>query len=159
MSEHGHAGATEAHGDHHYEYLGEATNEAAPDEPITPGWLTLLGITLVLAAMLAYVATRPDGKTRAELSPPVPSGAVEPAAAAPANSALRPSVRPLASGFRGLPPGMVPSAFAARPGASGMPPRPLRPPGSFAIQPGTPPGGPGGAPPPQRRPAPPGTPQ
>jgi hypothetical protein len=147
MSEHGHAGAAEAHGDHHYQYDGKPADDA-PGEPVTPGWLTLLGITLVLGILLAAVAMQPDGKTRAELTPPAPSGS---AAAAPAPPPpARPAVRPLASGFRPLP-GMIPSGFAPRPGMSGMPR--VRPPGTFTVQPGTPPGGPG-APPTPRRPPP-----
>ena len=68
MSEHGHAASSEGHGDHHEEYLGIPADEAGPGEPSTPGWLTLLGMGLVLSAMLAFLATRPDGKTRAESS-------------------------------------------------------------------------------------------
>jgi hypothetical protein len=156
MSEHGHAGTSEAHGDHHYQYDGKATDEA-PGEPITPGWLTLLGITLVLAALLGLAAMRPDAKTRAELTAPAPSGGAAPAApaATPAapNPGARPPVRPLASGFHPTP-GMIPSAFFARPGAGGMPQQPGRPPGAFAVQPGGPAGSPGGAPPPRRPPPP-----
>jgi hypothetical protein len=129
MSEHAHA-AADSHGDHHYVYDGTPANEPGPDEPATPGWLTLLGITLVLAAMLGYLATRPDGKTRAELAPS--AGSAAPAAAAP--SPAQPA-RPAPSGFR---PGMLPSAFLPRPGASA--PHPLAP-GQFAIQPGNPGGG------------------
>jgi hypothetical protein len=152
MSEHGHAGTSEAHGDHHYQYDGKPTDEA-PGEPVTPGWLTLLGITLVLAALLGLAAMRPDAKTRAELAPPAPSGGGAPAAApAQPNPAARPPVRPLASGFHPTP-SMVPSAFFARPGASGLP-RPIRPPGTFAVQPGSTAGGSGVAPPPPRRPPP-----
>ena len=127
MSDHGHAGAADAHGDHHSVYDGAPANEPGPGEPTTPGWFTLLGITLVLALMLAWVATRPDGKTRAELTP---SGS---ASAAPAASAPRPD-RPLPTGARpGMPPGM-PSAFLPRPAPSGV--RPVRPGGEFAIRPG-----------------------
>jgi hypothetical protein len=129
MSDHAHAGAAEAHGDHHSVYDGTPANEPGPGEPATPGWFTLLGISLVLALMLAWVATRPDGKTRAELTPSTSASA---AASAPAPSP-RPD-RPMPPGAR---PGMLapaPSAFQARPAPSGA--RPIRPGGEFAIQPG-----------------------
>jgi hypothetical protein len=159
MSDHGHAGAAEGHGDHQYEYHGEATDEPGPGEPVTPGWLTLLGISLVLVVMLGFVAMRPDGKTRAELTPSTGSEGAAPAAPAPAPSAdLGARVRQLASGA--VRPSGAPSGLPfARPGASGMP-RIARPPGQFAVSPGGPgapggpaaPGAPGGAPPPPRRP-------
>ena len=130
MSDHGHAGAADAHGDHHSVYDGTPANEPGPGEPATPGWFTLLGITLILALMLAWVATRPDGKTRAELTPSSSASAV--AAAAPA-SAPRPE-RPTPPAARpGMPTGL-PSAFLPRPAPSaGI--RPIRP-GEFAVRPG-----------------------
>jgi hypothetical protein len=154
MSDHGHAGAAEGHGDHHYEYHGEATDEPGPGEPVTPGWLTLLGISLVLAVMLGFVAMRPDGKTRAELTPPGASAAA-PTPAPSGDPGAR--VRALASGA--VRPTGMPSGFPfARPGASGMP-RLARPPGQFAVAPGGPgapgtPGAPGGTPLPRRPPPP-----
>jgi len=162
MSDHGHGAAAEAHGDHQYEYHGEPTDEPGPDEPVTPGWLTLLGISLVLAVMLGFVATRSDGKTRAELSAGAPSAAPAPAAAPAPSANPGARVRPLASGaFR---PGAIPSgAFPfPRPGMSAFP-RVARPPGQFAVAPGGPapggpapggPGGPGGGQPPRRPPMP-----
>jgi hypothetical protein len=153
MSDHGHAGAAEAHGDHHHEYHGEPTDEPGPGEPVTPGWLTLLGISLVLVVMLGFVALQPDGKTRAELTPPGASAA--PVAPAPsADPGAR--VRPLASGA--VRPSGMPSGFPLpRPGASGMP-RFGRPPGQFAVTPGGEPGAPGAAPTLPRRPPPPAPP-
>jgi hypothetical protein len=134
MSEHAHGGASEVHADHHNVYEGKPADEPGPGEPATPGWLTLLGITLVLAAMLGYVATRPDGKTRAELTP---AGATTTTAApAPVLAAANPSARPVRPMPSGLRPGMFPSA---------------RPPGNFALIPGSPGGG---AAPPRRRPVP-----
>ncbi len=128
MSDHGHAGAADAHGDHHSVYDGAPANEPGPGEPATPGWFTLLGITLILALMLAWVATRPDGKTRAELTPSSSASAVAAAASAP-----RPE-RPTPPGARpGMPAGL-PSAFLPRPAASGI--RPIRPGGEFAVRPG-----------------------
>jgi hypothetical protein len=142
MSEHAHGGAPGAHADHHYEYAGTPANEAGPDEPVTPGWVTLLGISLVLALMLAFVATRPDGKTRAELTAkPSSSEAPSATAATPPPRPTPPAnARPVPSGVRPtLPPGALGSAA----------PR-LRLPGQFAVQPGNT-GNPGQ--PPQRRPA------
>jgi len=125
MSEHAHSGASHAHADHHYEYDGTPAEELGPGEPTTPGWLTLLGISLVLAVMLAFVATRPDGKTRAELTPQ-PSGSGTPSATATAQPAPPANARPIPSGVRPtLPPGALGSAA----------PR-MRLPGQFAVQPG-----------------------
>jgi len=122
MSEHGH-GSGAADADHHHEYLGEPANEA-PGEPVTPGWLTLLGVGLVLVLMLGYLATRPDGKTRAELTP-ASSANPTPAAAAPKAPPPTPSpeARPanvVPPGFR--PPGLASAMATARPAA-----RPVRP--------------------------------
>jgi hypothetical protein len=83
----------EAHGDEHD---GHDDDHHAPPplpEPATPLWLTLLGISLFLVAGILFVATRPDGKTTAELTA-VPSAAA-PAAAAPVPNpgAANPAVR------------------------------------------------------------------
>ena len=121
MSEHGHgSGAAD---DHHYEYLGEPANEA-PGEPVTPGWLTLLGVGIVLVLMLGFLATRPEGKTRAELTG-VPSGKPAAADAAPKPQPPTPApearpANPVPPGFR--PPGMASALGAVRPAA-----RPVRP--------------------------------
>jgi hypothetical protein len=67
----------------------------ALEEPATPLWLTLLGVGLFLVAGIAFIASRPDGKTTAELTaaraPAEPAASAAPAAAvpAPANPALR----------------------------------------------------------------------
>jgi hypothetical protein len=133
MSEHGHGSGTDA--DHHYEYLGEPANEA-PGEPVTPGWLTLLGIALLLIVMLGFLATRPDGKTRAELSA-VPSAQPSAAAAAapdrPAPAAEARPANPVPPGFR--PPGMASALATARPAAPGASARGLRP-GPFGVSSG-----------------------
>jgi hypothetical protein len=149
MSDHAHAGAADAHADHHYVYEGVPANEPGPDEPATPGWVTLLGISLVLAVMLAFVATRSDGKTRAELTPTAAAAA----SAAPADKAPEAPVRPARPMPSGAPPGMLPSELmqrlgrgAARPGQP-----PGQAPGQFAVQPGSP----SGAAPSPHRPAPP----
>ncbi len=126
MSEHAHGGASEAHADHRYEYAGTPADEAGPGEPTTPGWVTLLGISLVLALMLAFVATRPDGKTRAELTPQA-SGSGAPSATATAQPAQP------ANPLRPMPPGARPML---PPGALGSAPPRLRLPGQFAVQPG-----------------------
>jgi len=123
MSEHGHAASSDGHGDHHEEYLGIPADEAGPDEPSTPGWLTLLGMGLVLSAMLAFLATRPDGKTRAELTP----GASASGSAAPAPAAPTPAPVPTPA---------RPSLDAIRPaGSASAAPRLLKP-GQFAVNPG-----------------------
>jgi fermentation-respiration switch protein FrsA (DUF1100 family) len=140
MSDHAHAGAAEAHADHHAVYDGKPANEPGPGEPATPGWFTLLGITLVLALMLAWVATRPDGKTRAELTPSSSASAVAAAAKASAPRPERPA-RPAPPTARpGMPPTGLPNRFLPRPAPSGAtgarPLRPVRPGGEFAVRPG-----------------------
>jgi len=134
MSDHGHADSNAGHADHHDEYLGVPADEPGPGEPATPGWLTLLGMGLVLVTMLGFVATRPDGKTRAELSPaasaaPKPEAAPTPAPA-PNPEGNRPA-RPSPDMFR---PAGTASAANARPLPSGSP-RLVRP-GPFAVGPG-----------------------
>ncbi|HEY6079777.1 MAG TPA: hypothetical protein VIW29_13270, partial [Polyangiaceae bacterium] len=64
------------HGDHDDAHADEAHDEhddhhAAPpplEEPATPLWVTMLGIGLFLTAGILFIATRPDGKTTAELT-------------------------------------------------------------------------------------------
>ena len=133
MSDHGHAATSDGDGDHHDDYLGIPADAAGPDEPTTPGWLTLLGMGLVLSAMLAFLVTRPDGKTRAELTPATSaSGAAAPAPAAPTPAPAPTPVRPALDAIR--PAGSASAAALARPGASGAP-RLLKP-GQFAVNPG-----------------------
>jgi hypothetical protein len=63
-------------------HAGSSHDEAA-GEPVTPLWLTILGVALFFAGFLAFLATRPAGKTAEELSraaEPAPSAS---AAAAP----------------------------------------------------------------------------
>jgi hypothetical protein len=91
------------HGDPHEEGAGDEhdahddDHHAAPvlEEPSTPLWLTLLGVALFLVAGIAFVASRPGGKTTAELTA-VKADAVAsaapaptPVAPAPPNPALR----------------------------------------------------------------------
>jgi hypothetical protein len=40
----------------------------ANDEPRTPAWLTLLGVALFFCALVAFLVTRPAGKTTEELT-------------------------------------------------------------------------------------------
>ena len=40
----------------------------ANDEPRTPAWLTLLGVALFFFALVAFLVTRPAGKTTEELT-------------------------------------------------------------------------------------------
>src|SRR3954468_12193878 len=97
----------EAHGDGHDE-LEHDDHHAPPalEEPATPLWLTLLGIGLFLTAGILFIATRPDGKTTAELTAlpsaeaapsgaapaPTPAGAPNPAGAPSPAGAVRPSM-------------------------------------------------------------------
>lgn len=78
----GHGDPHDEAGDEHDEHEHDDDHHAAPalPEPATPLWLTLLGVGLFLVAGIAFIATRPSGKTSAELSG---SGA-EPAPAADA---------------------------------------------------------------------------
>lgn len=57
-----------------------------PEEPVTPLWLTLLGVGLFLIAGIVFIATRADGKTTAELTA---ASAEQAPNAAPANPAPR----------------------------------------------------------------------
>src|SRR5262245_40948952 len=97
MSAHGHAtpgDAAESHEHHHYE--GIPADRAGPDEPRTPLWLPLVGISLLLLTLLAYVMTRPAGKSGAELAKEAsPEPAATAPAAAPQGSAPSPRVRRL----------------------------------------------------------------
>lgn len=147
MSAHGHA-AAEPHAaghDHHghdHAYEGIPADRPGPDEPVTPIWLPLVGISLVLGSILAYIVTRDDPKTREELKPASAAVSAAPAAAQPEAPAQpeRRAPRALPSGFR---PGALGSALPfARPGASARPGAP----GPFAV-----PGG--SAAPARRRPA------
>jgi|SRR6478752_1646210 len=102
MSGHGdpHEEALDGHDEHEH----DDDHHAPPPlpEPATPLWLTLLGIGLFLVVGITFIATRPDGKTTAELTavpsaeappspaPPPPAGAGQvPAPAAAPNPALR----------------------------------------------------------------------
>jgi hypothetical protein len=122
MTAHGHAtpGAESASHDH---YEGTPADRLGPGEPSTPLWLPLVGIGLVLVTLLAYVATRPAGKTGAEL-------ALEaaPEAASPSASVARPTGEP-PPGFRrapGMPSVFIPNGLAkpAQSGAVAPPPTP-----------------------------------
>jgi hypothetical protein len=69
-------------------HAGSSHDEAA-GEPETPLWLTVLGVALFFAGFLAFLATRPAGKTTEELTraaapAPSASASAEPAAPAPA---------------------------------------------------------------------------
>jgi hypothetical protein len=92
----------EAGEDGHDDHAHAGDHHAPPvlEEPATPLWLTLLGISLFLVAGIAFIATRADGKTTAELTavpsaaPPASADApAEPSPAAP-NPALRVNAAP-----------------------------------------------------------------
>src|SRR3954466_3340322 len=82
----------DAHGDGHDEHDHDDDPHAPPplDEPATPLWLTLLGVGLFLTAGILFIATRPDGKTTAELTA-VPSAAAADSAAPAPNPAAAPN--------------------------------------------------------------------
>jgi len=104
----------EAHGDGHDEHDEHDDHHAPPvlEEPVTPLWLTLLGIGLFLVAGILFIATREDGKTTAQLTV-VPSAEAAPAAAPPPAPAPRPA---------GMPnPGNVPVRLNAPPNPPGGP--------------------------------------
>jgi hypothetical protein len=141
-SHHGPADASGGHDDHHFD--GIPADEPGPGEPRTPGWLTLLGVGLVLAALLALALRGPEEKTRAELAAAAPSAAPAPAAAPAPNPEQARPVRP----FPGNPPAGLPSGFPSpRLGMSGFRPMP-RPPGAVgAVPPRLPEGRPASPPP------------
>jgi hypothetical protein len=85
---HDEAGAGEH--DEHDEHEHDAHHAPPPlEEPVTPLWLTLLGVSLFLVAGILFVATRSDGKTTAELTA-VPSADAPPSAVAAAPAAPNP---------------------------------------------------------------------
>lgn len=62
----------------------------SPDEPQTPMWLPLLGAALLLMVIIVFVATRPAGKTRAELTKEAAGTAsAEPSASAGASASAK----------------------------------------------------------------------
>jgi hypothetical protein len=96
----------EAHGDDEHEHDDDHHAPPALEEPATPLWLTLLGIGLFLTAGILFIATRPDGKTTAELTA-VPSADAAPSGAAPApnpGAAANPGVPNPNPALRGAPP-------------------------------------------------------
>jgi hypothetical protein len=139
-------------GDEHHFY-GIPADAPGPDEPRTPGSLTLLGVALLLGLLLFAALRTPSEKTRAELtqgSAPAPASAAPQAPAAAEGDAARPrapffgkavpkpSAAPgvataVASGFPGLrigPGGVLPAPGGPRPVPApppAPPPRPARP--------------------------------
>ena len=102
MSGHGHH---DADVDHH----DETTSDDFPaDEPRSPAWLPLLGGSLFLAAIFAFVIFGSDDKS-AESTESAKEAAVT---AAPAKPIARPTQRPIPALRPGsaLPPGHVPVA-------------------------------------------------
>jgi hypothetical protein len=142
-SQHGPADASSGHDHHHFD--GIPADEAPPDEPRTPGWLTLLGVGLVLAVLLAFALTGPADKTRAELARNAEGATSAAPSAVPAapTAAPRPA-RP--SPMAGNPPGL-PSGFPRpRPAMSGI--RPMPRPTGAVMAPGAAPARPAQPPPP-----------
>src|SRR5688572_7367539 len=115
MSAQGHATAADTDAAHHDHYEGIPADRAGPDEPRTPIWLPLVGISLLLVALLAFVVTRPAGKTSAELAKEASPEAS--AAAAPAAQSARPSQAGTAAPnprIRNLPPHVASALAEAR---------------------------------------------
>ena len=88
MSGHGDA-HDEAHDDGH-DHDDDHHAPPALEEPSTPLWLTLLGVGLFLTAGILFIATRPDGKTTAELTA-VPNAEAAASAAPTPNPAAAPT--------------------------------------------------------------------
>jgi hypothetical protein len=112
MSGHGdHDGAHSADGHDHDDH---DDHHAAPvlEEPATPLWLSILGVGLFLTAGILFLATRPEGKTTAELTA-APNA--EGAAAAPA------------AGAGGSAPNPAPARMVAPPNPPGSPQPAVRP--------------------------------
>ena len=103
MSGHGDA-HDEAHGDDGHDHDDDHHAPPALEEPATPLWLTLLGIGLFLTAGILFIATRPDGKTTAELTA-VPSADAPPSAAPAPPSPGVPNPNPALRGAPPNPPG------------------------------------------------------
>lgn len=66
----------------------EPINELLPDEPHTPMWLPLVGGVLALLTILAFLLTRPPGKTAEQLSKQ--SAGAQASAAPPASASAAP---------------------------------------------------------------------
>jgi hypothetical protein len=77
----GHGDHEETHGDDDHDHDDDHHAPPALEEPATPLWLTLLGIGLFLTAGILFIASRPNGKTTAELT--AAPGAEAAASAAP----------------------------------------------------------------------------
>lgn len=101
----------EAHGDEEHEHDDDHHAPPALPEPATPLWLTLVGVGLFLAAAIAFVATRDEGKTVAELS-----AATGEQAEGEAEAAAAPT--PVAAPNRPAPPSR-PAARPQQPGHEG----------------------------------------
>jgi hypothetical protein len=80
MSGHGDPHEDAHDGDGH-EHDDDHHAPPALPEPVTPLWLTLLGVGLFLVAGIWFVATGSEGKTKAELAPAADASA--PAEGAP----------------------------------------------------------------------------
>jgi hypothetical protein len=131
MSDPSHHGQTPATaGDDEHAFDGIPTDTPGPDEPRTPGWLTLLGVALVLSLLFLLALRSPDEQDTAEGVTAEPSAV---AAAAPAPEvpdqrrpdrapAARPARPTLPPGFPGARPGR-PTGPAGRgqPGAAPAP--------------------------------------
>jgi hypothetical protein len=113
----------EAHGDDEHDHDDDHHAPPPLDEPATPLWLTLLGIGLFLTAGILFIATRPDGKTTAQLTA-VPSADAVASAAPAANPGAPPN--PGAAPNPGAP-NPNPPTRNAPPNPPGSPPPAARP--------------------------------
>ena len=111
-------GPADGHGDpdHGSHFDGEPTQELAPGEPRTPGWLPAVGLALFLGGGVAFLTMGDDAAA-------APAGAASASAAAPAAAApARPTPVVAAPLPRPAPPPpqILPSPVPADPG--GLPP-------------------------------------
>jgi hypothetical protein len=99
-------GPADGHGDHDHasDFDDEPTQELAPGEPRTPGWLPAVGLALFLAGGVAFLTMSDD------------------AAASPAEGAASPSAAPVATAApAGRPSPGVMAAPLPRPGPQILP--------------------------------------
>jgi hypothetical protein len=114
MSAQGHATAADTDAAHHDHYEGIPADRAGPDEPRTPLWLPLVGISLLLVALLAFAVTRPAGKTGAELAKEASPEASAAAAPTQPTQPTQPGTAAPNPRMRNLPPHVASALAEAR---------------------------------------------
>jgi len=106
MTSHDHTGPLDSHDEQHHD------EPPPPDEPRTPAWLTVVGVSLFVVAGMWFLATRPNAKTIEELR------AAHAAASTSASAAAAPSTPPEAASAV-----VRPNLQVIRPPAPGQPGR------------------------------------